>query len=68
MSTGLHCILVGGIDYWQHSIVKVGRPGINGSVTEAQGHDEGRCGRSVTGVHGSVTGIQNKGVIGSIEK
>ena len=30
------------------------------SVTEAQGHDEGSGGRSVTGVLGSVTGKQQK--------
>ena len=32
------------------------------SVTEAQSHDEGRSGRSVTGDHMSVMGVLNKGV------
>ena len=32
-----------------------------GSVTDVQSHDEGRGGRNVTGVHGSVLGVQNKG-------
>ena len=31
-----------------------------GSVTEAQNHEEGSGGRSVTGVHGSVTGKEQK--------
>ena len=31
-----------------------------GSVTKVQSHDEGNGGRSVTGVHRSVTGIQNE--------
>ena len=34
-----------------------------GSVTEVQSHDEGKSGKSVTGVHGSVTGIQNKSIL-----
>ena len=42
MRTGLHCLLVGGRDYWPDAIVKCRRPGIAGSVTEAQSHDEGR--------------------------
>ena len=41
---------------------KCGRPGMAGSVTEAQSHDEGRGGRSVTGLYESVTGILNKSV------
>ena len=41
---------------------------MDGSVMNAQGHDEGRYGRSKTGVHGSVTVIQNKSVTGDIEK
>ena len=68
MSTRLHCLLVGGIDYWQGAIVKFGRPGMDSRVTEAKSHDEGRGGRSATGVHGSVTGIQNKSATGGIEK
>ena len=38
-----------------------------GRVTEVQSHDEGKGGRSVTGVHRSVMGIQNKSVTESIE-
>ena len=60
MSTGLHCLLVGGTDYWQSTIVKCGRPGMAGSATEAQSHDKGRGRRSVAGVHGSITEVQNK--------
>ena len=33
-----------------------------GGVTEAQSHEEGVGGRSVTEIHGSVMGIQNKSV------
>ena len=33
-----------------------------GILTKVQSHDEGKGGRSVTGVHGSVTGVQNNGV------
>ena len=40
MSTELHCILVAGIDYWQGAIVNLGRPGMDGCVTEAQCHAE----------------------------
>ena len=39
-----------------------------GSVTEVQSHDEGRGGRNVTGVHGSVLGIQNKSKAEGMEK
>ena len=38
----------------------------NGS--EVQSHDEGKCGRSVTGVRGSVMGVQNKSVTEGMEK
>ena len=38
------------------------------TVTEAQIHDEGRDGRTVTAVHWSVTGIQNRCVTGGMEK
>ena len=71
MSTGLHCFVVGVIVYWQGTIVKFGRPGKDGSVltvAEPQNHDTGRGGRTVTEVHGSVTGIQNKAVNGGMEK
>ena len=67
-SDGFQCLLVGGINYWQGAIVKCGRPGIAGRVTEAQSHVKGRGRRSVTGVYGSVTGIQNKSVTGGMEK
>ena len=39
-----------------------------GRVTDIQSHDECKGGRSVTGVHGSVTRVQNKGVTGGMEK
>ena len=68
MPTGLHCLLMGAIDYWQDSIVKCGKHGMAGSVTNVQSHDEDKCGRSVTEVHGSVTGVQNKGVSEGMEK
>ena len=32
MSTWMHCLLVGGVEYWQGAIVKFGRPGIDSSV------------------------------------
>ena len=38
------------------------------AVTEAQNYDNGRGGRTVAGVHGSVTGIQNKTVHGGMKK
>ena len=68
--TGLHCLLVGAIDYWQDAIVKCGRHGMSGSVTIKciRRHDRGKGGRSVTGVHGSVTWIQNKSVIEGMKK
>ena len=34
------------------------------TVTEAQNHDKGRGGETVTGVHGSVMGVQSKRVTG----
>ena len=68
MPTGLHCLLVGGIDYWLGETVKCRRPAMAGSVAEVQSHDEGKGERSVTRVHGSVTGIQNKSVPRSMEK
>ena len=69
MPTGLHGLLLGSIDCWQCAIVKCGRPGMASSVTEAQSYmyDKGRGGTSVTGVHGSVTGVQNKSVTGGME-
>ena len=42
MPTGLHCLVVGGKNYWEIAIVNCGRPGITGSVTDVQGHDEDR--------------------------
>ena len=63
----LHSLLVGGIDYWEDTIVTCGRPRMVNSVTEGQSHDEGRGGRSVTGVHGSVTEAQNKSITGCME-
>ena len=56
MPTRLHCLLVGAINYWQEAVVKCGRHGMVGSVTKVQSHDEGKGGRSVTGVHWSVMG------------
>ena len=60
MPTRLHCLLVGAIDYWQDTTVKCDRNGMAGSVTEVQSHDKSKKGgRSATGVHGSVTVVQN---------
>ena len=57
------------MDYWQGANVKCGRHGMVRSVTEAQNHDEGRGGRSVTGVHGSATwDIEQKYNWGGMEK
>ena len=50
MPTVLHSLLVSGIDYSQDAIVMCGRPKMACSVTEGWSHDEGRGGRSVTGV------------------
>ena len=36
--------------------------------SEVQSHDEGKGGKSVTGVHGSVMEIQNKSVTEGMEK
>ena len=38
-----------------------------GSVTKVQSHDEGKGGKGVTEVHGSVLGVQNKSITDSIE-
>ena len=57
---GLHCLMVGGIDYQQGTIVKCRRSGMANSATQACSHDEGQGGRSVAGVHQSVVGAQNK--------
>ena len=68
MSTGLNCLLVGVIVYWQGAIVNFVRPGKDGTtVAEKQNDGESRGGRSVTGVHGSVTGIQNNTANGGME-
>ena len=40
---------------------------MGGSITQVQSHDEGKDGRSVTRVHGSVTGVQTKSVTESME-
>ena len=42
MPTGLHCLLVGAIDYGKDAIVKCGRNGMAGSVTKVQSHGEGK--------------------------
>ena len=39
-----------------------------GSITEIQCHDEGKGGKSVTGVHGSATVVRNKSVTDDMEK
>ena len=38
------------------------------TVAEARNHDYGKGGRTVTGVHGSVTGVQNKTGNAGVEK
>ena len=48
MPTGLHCLLVGAIDYRQDAIVNYGRHGMAGNITEVQSHDKGKGGRRVT--------------------
>ena len=53
MPTGLHCLLLGGIDYY-------GWPGMAGIVTEPRSHDKSRGGRSVKGMPGSVMGHRTK--------
>ena len=59
---------MGVIVHWRGAIVKFMRPGKDGStVVEEQNDGEGRGGRSVRGVHGSVTGIQNNTVNGGME-
>ena len=61
MPAWLHSLLVGGINYWQGANVKCGGPRLAGIVAEAQSHDEGVGGSSVTGIHRSVTGdIEHK--------
>ena len=54
MLAGCNCILCG-------------RPRMIGSVTEGWSHDEGGGGRSVPGVHGSVSGAQSESVTGGME-
>ena len=66
MPAGLHCLRVGGMDYWQDVITKCGRHGMAGSVTEVRSHDKGKGGRSVT-VHRSVTGVKNQSVTEGME-
>ena len=68
MSTGLHCFLVGVIVYWQGAIVNFVRSGKHGSTIALERNDgEGKGGRSVTGVHRSVTGLQSNTVNGGME-
>ena len=62
MPTGLHCLLVGGINYWQGPVVMRRRPGMASNITEAQSHDVGMGGRNAVRVQGSVTRVQNKSV------
>ena len=47
MPTGLHCLLVGAIDYGKDAIIKCVRNGMAGSVTKVQSLDQGKGGRSV---------------------
>ena len=47
MPTELHCLLVGGKDYWQGAVVKCGMPAMAGSVTEAQSYNKERVGTKV---------------------
>ena len=68
MPTGLHCLLVCGIHYWLENIVTCRKPGMASCVTEAQSHDEGRGGRSVTARSArECNGGKNKSVIGAME-
>ena len=53
--------------WWVDAVVTCGRPRMAGRVTEGGSDDEGRGGRSVTGVHGSVMGVQNESVTGGKE-
>ena len=39
-----------------------------GSVTEVQTPEESKSGRSVTGVHRSVTGVENKSITEGVEE
>ena len=48
----------------QGAVVKCGKPGLAISVAEAQSHDEGVGGRSLTEIHRSVKGIQSNSVTG----
>ena len=50
MPTVLHSLLVSDIDYSQDAVVMCGRPKMARNVTESWSHDEGRGGRSVTGM------------------
>ena len=43
MPAELHCLLVGGTNYWQGAIGKCEMPAIAGSVTQAQSRHEGIC-------------------------
>ena len=48
----------------QGAVVKFRRLGLTSSVAEAQSHDEGVGGRSLTEIHESVKGIQSNSVTG----
>ena len=51
MPTGLHCLLVAGMDYWKDASVMCGRAGMAKSVTKAWSHYEGwwwkKCNRGI---------------------
>ena len=50
MPTVLHSLQVGGIHHLQDAIVMCRRPKMARNVTKGWSHDNGRGGRSVTGV------------------
>ena len=62
MPAGLHCLLVGSINYWHSGVLKCGRPGMADNKKMACSHDKGTDGRSVTRVHGSLMGEKYKSV------
>ena len=65
MPTGLHCLLVGGMEYWQDVSVMCGRAGMAGSVAGAWSHNESsgwqKCNRGALG-HKSIM-IEHKSVM-----
>ena len=66
MPTVLHSLLVSGIDYSQDAIVMCGRRKMVRSVTKGWSDDEGRSGRSVTGMQRGHETV-NDSVTGSME-